>query len=98
MQRRSLQAAVVQTVLPRQEWFEPGSEDLTIAQRKLLRSHLTAALAAVRSSLRLRGTHKNGAGSLDLLVLPELSVHVDDLEILRRFAISQRTMVLAGLV
>ena len=97
-QPRSLQVAVVQTVLPRQEWFKLGSEDLTIAQRKLLRRHLTAALAAVRSSLRLRRTHQTGAGDLDMLILPELSVHVDDLEILRRFAISQRTMVLAGLV
>ena len=95
---RSFQAAVVQTVLPWQKWFKPGNEDLTISQRRLMRRHLTAALAAVRSSLRLRRTHKKGLGHLDLLILPELSVHVDDLEILRRFAISEKTMVLAGLV
>ena len=95
---RSLQAAVVQTVLPHQKWFKPGMEDLTSNQKKEMRRHLTAALSAVRSSLRLRKTHKDGAGHLDLLILPELSVHIDDLEILKMFAISERAMVLAGLV
>ena len=95
---RSLRAAVVQTVLPEQHWFKPGSETLTVAERKMLRQHLTAALAAVRSSLRLRRTHMNGGGELDLLILPELSVHADDLGILRAFAITHKTIILAGLV
>ena len=95
---RSLRAAVVQTVLPRTEWFRRGSEALTPIQRKLLRRHLTAALEAVRSTLRLRRTHLEGGDQLDLLVLPELSVHVDDLDILKMFAITHRTIVLAGLV
>ena len=97
-QPRSLRAAVVQTILPKQEWFKPGSETLTPDERKLLRQHLTAALAAVRSTLRLRETHMDGVGELDLLILPELSVHIDDLEILKRFAITHQTIVLAGLV
>ena len=95
---RSLKAAVVQTVLPRQKWFKEGPIDLTQDRRKQMRRHLTAALAAVRSSLRLRGTHQETAGRLDLLILPELSVHVEDLTILRQFAISEGTIVLAGLV
>ncbi len=95
---RSLRAAVVQTVLPEQHWFSPGSESLTSSQRKLLRRHLTAALEAVRSTLRLRETHMDGGDELNLLVLPELSVHVDDLNILRMFAITHQTIVLAGLV
>ena len=97
-QPRSLRAAVVQTILPRQGWFKPGNETLTPDERKLLRQHLTAALAAVRSTLRLRETHMDGVGELDLLILPELSVHIDDLEILKRFAITHQTIVLAGLV
>ena len=97
-QTRSLRVAVVQTVLPEQCWFKPGSEALSLAERKLLRRHLTAALAAVRSTLRLRGTHISGGGELDLLILPELSVHTDDLEILKSFAITHQTIILAGLV
>ena len=97
-QIRSLRAAVVQTVLPEQSWFKPGSETLTVAERKLLRQHLTTALAAVRSSLRLRRTHTTGGGELDLLILPELSVHADDLGILKAFAITHKTIILAGLV
>ena len=97
-QNRSLRAAVVQTVLPEQHWFKPGNEALTLANRKLLRRHLTAALASVRSTLSLRRTHSNGGGELDLLILPELSVHTDDLEVLKRFAITHQTIILAGLV
>ena len=98
-QTRSLRAAVVQTVLPKQCWFRPGRETLTVSQRKLLRRHLTAALDAVRSTLRLRRTHIIcGGGGLDLLILPELSVHTDDLQILKRFAIAHQTIILAGLV
>ena len=95
---RSLKAAVVQTVLPKQCWFKPGNEALTRSNRKLLRRHLTAALASVRSTLRLRRTHMNGGGELDLLILPELAVHTDDLEVLKRFAITHHTIILAGLV
>ena len=40
----------------------------------------------------------NGEGGLDLLILPELSVHADDLGILKEFAIAHKTIILAGLV
>ena len=95
---RPFQAAVVQTVLPQTSWFQPGTEDLCLDHRRAMRRHLTSALSVVRSSLRLRRTHEDGAGSLDLLILPELSVHVDDLGILKQFAISHKAIVLAGLV
>ena len=95
---RALRAAVVQTVLPRQHWFKPGTESLTPTDRRLLRRHLTAALESVRSMLRLRGTHKNGGEGLDLLILLELSVHTDDIGILKSFATTHQTIILAGLV
>ena len=95
---RSLRAAIVQTILPERSWFEQGNETLTRDQRRRVRRHLSAALATVRSTLRLRRTHMSGTGDLDLLILPELSVHIDDLWILKRFAITHRTIVLAGLV
>ena len=97
-QERPLRGAVVQTVLPMESSFMPGNETLTVSERRLMRRHLTAALAAVRSSVRLRGTHLKGEGGLDLLILPELSVHVDDLWILKAFAIAHKTIILAGLV
>ncbi len=96
--RRPLRAAVVQMVLPQQNWFQEEPIDFSPERRKQMRKHLTAALSAVRSSLRLRKTHAEGVGGLDLLILPELSVHLEDLHILRQFAISERTIVLAGLV
>lgn len=97
-QNRPLRAAVVQTVLPQESWFQRGPEDLCPEHRRAMRRHLATALSVVRSSLRLRRTHEDGAGSIDLLIMPELSVHVHDLGILKQFAISHKAMVLAGLV
>lgn len=94
---RPLRAAVVQLVLPKNP-FRPGHESLDLPARRKLRKHLAAALEAVRQSLRLRRTHGSGNGELDLLILPELSVHTDDLIILKEFARANGTIILAGLV
>jgi hypothetical protein len=45
--------------------------------RHLYQRHLTAMLAGIDQMLRVRATHRTTAG-LDLLLLPELSVHPDD--------------------
>ena len=45
--------------------------------RQRYRRHLTAMLAGVDQMLRARATHREGTG-LDLLILPELGVHPDD--------------------
>ena len=95
---RPIRGTVVQAVLPKQCWFTPGNETLSPGQRKHMRRHLTTALEAVCSTLRLRSTHMRSGGGLDLLILPELSVHVDDLPILEMFSIAHRTIILAGLV
>jgi len=95
---RSLRAAVVQTLLPDRNWFFEGNETLTLDQRRQLRRHLSAALEAIRSTLRLRRTPDAESEGLDFLIFPELTVHVDDLWLLKRFAITHHTMILAGLV
>ena len=95
---RSLRTAVVQTLLPDRNWFTKGNETLTLAQRRQLRRHLSAALEAIRTTLRLRRTRDAESGGLDFLVFPELTVHVEDLWLLKRFAITHQTMILAGLV
>lgn len=95
---QSLHAVVVQPLLPDFSWFQPGSEPLTLTHRRRLRSHLASALSAVLSSMRVRDTHTRDLSTLDFLILPELSVHVDDLGILKRFAIAHKTIILAGLV
>lgn len=68
------------------------------ARRIRHRRHLSAALAAVRSSLALRETHKRMEGRLDWLILPELSVHPDDVQThLIPFARAHKTIILEGL-
>ncbi len=103
--RRPLRACVVQTVIPAPGDFPSPDdlkrEDLEFSDptfRRRHRNHLSAALAAVKRMLDLRETHKGRAGRLDWLILPELSVHPDDVKThLLPFARMHKTIILAGL-
>ena len=104
-ERRPLRVCVVQTVIPAPGDF-PHPDDLDQealkfsdpAFRRRHRNHLSAALAAIDRMLDLRETHKGRAGRLDWLILPELSVHPDDVKThLVPFARMHKTIILAGL-
>ena len=95
---RPLRACIVQTVVPRPEELAEELTQSTVASRKRHRNHLSAALAAVERMLNLRDTHLDRDGRLDWLILPELSVHPQDVRThLIPFAIAHRAIVLAGL-
>ncbi|MBX4948488.1 RNA-directed DNA polymerase [Rhizobium binae] len=107
---RPLRACVVQMAFPRGEDFPKNGEvlsgtvvrdDLTMSTGMLRsrgRRHLSAALAAVKSTLALRETHKGMDHRLDWLILPELAVHPEDVKThLIPFARAHKTIILAGL-
>jgi hypothetical protein len=95
----SLRVAVLQTVLPRSEVLVQDPELLDPGNRIEQLRHFTSALSALDAMLRLRETHTPQDGRLDLLVLPELSIHIDDIDtILVPFARQHRCMVFGGLV
>ncbi len=101
-----LRACIVQTTNPDESDFDG---DLTLSSaptRPRHRNHLTNALALVRQGLRARRPEladatdaSPQAPDLDLLVLPELSVHPQDVErYLVPFAQTFKTIILAGVV
>ncbi len=96
---RPLRACVVQSAIPDEADF--SVVDLTLSGRAIRRkhrNHLSAALAAVKSMLDLRETHKGSEGRLDWLILPELAVHPRDVTThLVPFARAHKTLILAGL-
>jgi hypothetical protein len=98
-QPRPLRACIVQTVVPNPSHFT--ANDLTLsapAIRREHRNHLSKALATVGSMLELRDTHGKWGRRLDWLILPELSVHPDDVKThLVPFARKHKCMILAGL-
>jgi len=107
---RPLRACVVQLAFPQGKDFPTEEDvkngtvvkdDLTISNAALRsrgRAHLSAALAAVKSTLALRETHKGMDHRLDWLILPELSVHPEDVKThLVPFARAHKTIILAGL-
>lgn len=103
--RRPLRACIVQTVIPGPgdfpETADLDQDALTFSDpsfRRKHRNHLSAALAAIERMLDLRETHKGQDGRLDWLILPELSVHPDDVKThLLPFARMHKTIILAGL-
>ena len=94
---RSLRACVVQTVVP--DNFDKTDPTFSKPEiRRKHRGHLSATLAAVRRMLDLRDTHDERGRELNLLILPELAVHPNDVKThLLPFARSQKALILAGL-
>lgn len=93
---RPLRGCVVQLTMP----HEITEKDLLLSDpvfRKQHRNHLATALAAISKSLDLRETHDPRGGRLDWLVLPELSVHPEDIKThIIPFARAYKAIVFAG--
>jgi hypothetical protein len=91
---RPLRACVVQSITPEASEI---CADLTVSGRDIRRkhrNHLSTALAAVEKMLELRDTHVNQNNRLDWLILPELSIHPDDVQThLIPFARAYRTLI-----
>lgn len=97
---RPLRACVVQSIMPEEADFSASDLEMCDASlRRKHRKHLSTALAAVEKMLDLRETHKPNNKRLDWLILPELSVHPDDVAThLVPFARAFKTAILAGMV
>ncbi|MER9825218.1 hypothetical protein NKJ50_25385 [Mesorhizobium sp. M0115] len=97
---RPLRACVVQSIMPEKNDFSTADLEMrSRAVRRKHRRHLSTALAAVEKMLDLRETHKPANKRLDWLILPELSVHPDDVAThLIPFARAFKTAILAGMV
>jgi hypothetical protein len=97
---RPLRACVVQSIMPEKKDFSAADLEMrSPAVRRKHRKHLSTALAAVEKMLDLRETHKPANKRLDWLILPELSVHPDDVAThLVPFARAFKTAILAGMV
>lgn len=96
---RPLRACVVQSIMPEAEDFSAADLEMrSPALRRKHRKHLSTALAAVEKMLDLRETHKPASKRLDWLILPELSVHPDDVAThLVPFARAFKTAILVGM-
>ena len=97
---RPLRACVVQSIMPERDDFTAADLEMrSPTVRRKHRKHLSTALAAVEKMLDLRETHKPANKRLDWLILPELSVHPDDVAThLVPFARAFKTAILAGMV
>ncbi|MBN2340730.1 MAG: hypothetical protein JXX29_18410 [Deltaproteobacteria bacterium] len=97
-QTRPLRACIVQTAIPTPSDLFKDQKMEEIHNRKKHKNHLATALAAVERMLDLRETHRVRDGRLDWLILPELSVHPEDVRrFLVPFARAHKAIVLAGL-
>lgn len=93
-----MRIGVVQTVIPRLNTLRADPELSNPATRTWHRRHLAAVLGGVHRMLQVRETHCEESG-IDLLVLPELSVHRADVRThLVPFALQHHCMVFAGIV
>ncbi|MCC7338741.1 MAG: RNA-directed DNA polymerase [Pirellulaceae bacterium] len=97
--RTSMRVAIAQSVIPRQTDFQhdPTLDDPSYRRRH--RRHLASVFAGVEKMLQVRATHVEHAPGIDLLVLPELSLHRSDIfSLVLPFVRRNHCMVCCGLV
>ena len=99
-QPKPLTAVLVQTVLPTMKDLGDAT-DVTLATpayRRQHRRHLTAVLQLLSKTIGCRDTHVCNPTCVDLVLMPELSVHPDDLFLVERTADQLKAIVFCGTV
>ena len=97
---KSVTAMLVQTVLPTTKHLGEAV-DLTLstpAYRRQHRRHLASVLQLLTKTIGCRDTHVGGTTSVDLVLFPELSVHLDDLLLVQQMADKLKAIVFCGTV
>ncbi len=93
-----LTTVLIQTVRPWRDDFVNHGVLLDAASfRPIRRAHLAALLRLADKLLAIRGTYDRDIQA-DLVLLPECSVHVDDLDLIERLVDRTRAIVFCGLV
>jgi hypothetical protein len=96
--RSELTVVMIQTVRPLRGDYE--SSDLKLKRsgyKKTRRDHLAGMLRLTESHLNIRDTYGT-ASKAHITILPELSVHEDDLDLIERYVDKTRSIVFCGLV
>lgn len=91
----------VQQLLPRESDFNVSDPTLdSQVQRRQGRDHLSRVCSLTYKTLTatVAAQGKKPESKADLIVFPELAVHPDDIDLLKRLADKTRSMILAGLV
>lgn len=91
----------VQQLLPRSSDFGEADPQLNRSQvRAAHREHLLSVCQVAYKTLsaKLKAEGTPGRPAADLIIFPELSVHIDDQDIIKRLADKTRSMIFAGLV
>jgi hypothetical protein len=94
-----MRIGVVQTAIPKLAMFKDDPQLLDSPARFRHRRHLAAVLGGVHRMLQVRETHRDAGAGIELLILPEVSVHPLDIRThLVPFATQHRCMIFAGVV
>ena len=91
----------VQQLLPRGSDFTKSDPKLDSPAIKGKNRNHVARLCQITFKTLAAKTHADGTGDrpfADLIVFPELGIHPDDMDLLKRLADKTRSMILAGLV
>lgn len=93
-----LTTVLIQTVRPwRRDFASYGASLASLSFRPIRRAHLAALLRLAEKLLGVRGTCEKDVRA-DLILLPECSVHEDDLDLIERLVDRTRAMAFCGLV
>ena len=99
--KSAFRIVTVQQLLPREDDFNPADVQLNNPSiRAKHRDHLLAICQLTVKTLEAKINSDGGKKkpSADLIVFPEVSVHIDDQDVIRKLADKTQSIVFAGLV
>ncbi len=92
-----LTVVMVQTAFPRQKDLSEHRKLGAPTHRKTRRDHLATMLRLAEASLSVRKTYHK-AKRAHITLLPELSVHIDDLDLIERYVDRTKSILFCGLI
>lgn len=94
-----IKVGIVQTVLPKSNDFDTKNPLYWSEESRVLqRNHLINICNLIERHLSAYSTSTHLEQHIDLLVFPEVSIHEDDIDILRRLVSKIKTNIFAGLM
>ena len=91
----------MQTVLPKLSQLAKPKHLNEFPLRDKQRNHFMAVLQSIDRMFRTRKTHKpvvSESKYVDMVILPELSIHIDDLYALEQFSKQHKCIIFGGLI
>lgn len=96
--KEKIRIAVVQTLMPKSKDFDPKNPLYWSNENRVRhRNHIINICNLIERHVKSQNVNNEDDETIDLIVFPELSIHYDDVDLLRRLSNKLKANIFAGL-